>query len=224
MSKIIINLKRQDPSSNDCLRCCGLMVLNFLGDKISTEEIWNKLHVYKKHSGLLGCYLQDLGALAQKRGFVSTIYHGDWQWWDKPTVLAQTKGKTKLLAALKILKRNKKKWQDKKLVTKEIKYLQKGGSIIFQLPKLATIDFFLKKNLPSIIFINAADLYHDPKENYSHAILIVGKENNNYLIKDPYLAVEKISQEELQYAWSRNGGWMMVIRPKRKKNQLPLFR
>ena len=86
-----VQLVRQDPSSDDCGRCCALMLLNFLDDKLSQEEVWHKLHVYKKHSGLFGSYLADIGSLVLSRGHHAVISHCDWHWWDKPTVAAVKK-------------------------------------------------------------------------------------------------------------------------------------
>jgi len=200
------------------------MLLNFLGDDISQEEVWRKLHVYKKHSGLYGTYLSDVGSLALSRGHQATIIHNDWHWWDKQTMAAAGKGRSPTVKALRILKQKKKEWGDEKQIDKEIRFAKKGGAYQIQLPKLSAVDTYLQQNLPVILAVRSEELYHDPEETYTHFILVVGKKDNTYLIRDPYLAIEKIEGDELTYAWARQGGWMLVVHPKaQEKPQLPLF-
>src|SRR3972149_3448207 len=52
IASLNISLVRQEPKSDDCLRCCAQMIFSYFKDPISKDEIWKKLHVYKKHSGL----------------------------------------------------------------------------------------------------------------------------------------------------------------------------
>lgn len=220
-----VKLIRQDPSSDDCLRCCALMVFNYYSDPISKEQLWHQLHVYKKHSGLSGGYVQDLGKLALTKGYQSLIYHNDWQWWPKETGEAVKKSDLSLLTSLKLLLKKKKKWQDKKIVRKEIGFLKKGGKFSFELPKLAIIDNYLLREIPVIALVRGEELYQDPESNYSHAILVVGKRANIYLIRDPHWALEEIEADHLQYAWARQGGWLLAIYPDQKNNdQLALFK
>ncbi|OGD63704.1 hypothetical protein A2160_03385 [Candidatus Beckwithbacteria bacterium RBG_13_42_9] len=225
ISPLPIKLVRQQPKTSDCLRCCALMVFNFYADPITKEQVWHKLHVYKKHSGLSGGYVQDLGKLALSKGYQALIYHNDWQWWPKETGEAVKKSKSSLLTNLKVLLKKKKKWQDKKIVRKEIGFLKKGGKFFFELPKTATIDNCLLKKIPVIILVRGEELYQDPESDYSHAMVVVGKKDNNYLIKDPRWALEEIETDHLQYAWARQGGWLLAIYPNKKsEDQLPLFK
>ena len=214
-----ISLVRQDPQSDDCLRACAQMVFAYFKEPITKEEIWKRLHVYKKHSGLRGGYTWDLGRLAIRKGYDPLIMHYDWHWWTKNTVGANSKGKKSLIAALKELKKQKLDWAQKKEVAKEVKYAKAGGKYKIILPSTETIDSYLSARIPVIINVRSEDLYKNPNENYAHSIVVVGKEGINYILRDPYLALEKISSEELKYAWSRTGGWMMVLIPNPTKRQ-----
>lgn len=219
-----IKLVRQDPGSDDCLRCCALMVFQYFDPKTTKEEVWKKLHVYQKHSGLEGAYFTDLGKLAISKNYNASIYHGDWHWWDKTTVEALKKSKSTFIRALKNLGLAKSHWPWKKLVAKEINFIKKGGKFFFGVPKLETIDKFLNRQIPIFLAVRAEDLYHDPKNSHSSAIVITGKENGKYIIKDPFWAVEEIPSEELYSAWVRNGGWLLAVEPTAKPQpQLPLF-
>ena len=215
-----IPLIRQEPKSDDCLRCCALMVFKYFGGKTTKEEIWKKLHVYKKHSGLYGSYIQDLGRIALKMGFRPTIYHASWRWWNQETVKAASQTGKHLISTLKNLKKQKRKWSDKSVINKDILYTKAGGVFVFQLPKLTTVDFYLQKKIPVILLVRAEAFYKDPTENYTHAILVVGKNENKYFLKDPYLAYEDASEEELLYAWSQANGWMIAIEPGPSKNKI----
>ncbi len=209
--KLSVPLVRQHPESDDCLRCCGLMVLRYFGVKISQQQLWKKLYVYKKGSGLLGGYMQDLGRIVQETGLKATIYHYDWSWWNKEMVKAVDKDSKALILALEKLKKTKTKPSDQKIIQKEIEFVKAGGRFRFEIPELNRIDKFLTRKVPVIITVRAEVLYHDPKENYNHAIVVVGKEKDNYLINDPYLPVKKVAAKELYVAWVRIGGWMLVI-------------
>jgi hypothetical protein len=214
-----IELIRQDPHSDDCLRCCALMVFRYFKDRITKEVLWKKLHVYKKYSGLTGSYLTDLGRLALKKDYEAEIYHNSWSWWNQDNALASQKNKKVQINNLIQLKQNKDTFSDKKIISKEINFIKQGGIIAFQLPNLKLIDGYLSRQFPIILNLYGHDFYHNPQENYLHSILITGKSGINYLLKDPYLALEKISAEELYFAWSRAGAWMIVI--KSKLDQLP---
>lgn len=207
-----INLIRQDPESDDCLRACALMILKYYNDPIKKETLWKKLHAYKKHSGLKGAYLQDLGSLAIKLGYQATIYHYDWGWWDEETASESTKGKKTFLASLKRLKKEKKSWPDKKSIEKDIKFVKTGGKFRFSFPKIENIDFNIVNRIPVILSTNAQFLYHQPKSEYDHSIVIVGKENEDYLIRDPLYGLEKIDKDNLFLAWCKASGWMLIIK------------
>lgn len=215
-SPLDIKLVRQQPDSDDCLRCCAKMVFSFFNDSITKGKLWKKLHVYRKHSGLDGGYYSDLGRLAIKRGYKVIIYHNSWHWWNEETAEASKKGKKPLLKALKNLIKDKKSWSDKKILRKEIECVKSGGKFKFEIPSQITIDSYLQKQIPITISVRGEDLYHNPKDNFRHAVVIVGKQGNIYQIKDPYLALDELNQEELIYAWARNGGWAIAIFPTKK--------
>jgi len=209
--RLKIKLIKQPPESDDCLRCCALMVFRYYKDNITKKEVWQKLHVYKKYSGLYGATFSDAARVALEIGYKATTLHYDWQWWNQDVVRASKHSKKELIDALKRLKLKKRKWAIRKKVEKTIDFVRMGGKYKFKYPRLENIDLFLKKNIPVILSVRAEELYQDPKEDYPHAILIIGKQGNNYLLNDPYLALSKISAEELYYSWVRNGGWMMAI-------------
>ena len=219
ISPLDIKLVRQHPGSEDCLRCCAQMVFSFFDDSISNKELWKKLHVYKKHSGLSGGYLADLGLIGLKRNYQVTISHYAWDWWDKNTVDAVKNGKQPLVKALRSLKKKKKDWSRKKQLNKEISFVKAGGLFKFELPALENINFHLNRKVPVIISVRGEDLYHSPKEFSSHIIVIIGKKDSNYIIRDPYMAINKVAGAELLHAWTRNSGWMMSMVPKEKKTK-----
>lgn len=209
-----IKLIRQTPKSDDSLRCCAQMIFHFFGESLKKEIIWKRLHSYRKFSGLEGSFLTDLGLLSIKLGFKPIIYHFDWHWWNKTSFDADKKSNKALITTLKELKKDKGLWADKKIIDKEIKFLEKEGKIISEVPRTELIDNYLIQNIPVILNICPQDFYQSSKEDYRHSILVVGKKENLYLIKDPLMGLEEIDKEQLLVSWIRNGAWMLVILPK----------
>jgi len=220
VSPLSIELIRQEPKSDDCLRCCALMVFKYFGDKITKDQLWRKLHVYKKHSGLQGIYLSDLGKLSLKNGYKVTYFLYDWHSWDKETVSKSAKNNKSLFKTLGKLKSQKVSWVQKRLIQKEFNFAKSGGDFKFVIPSSNIIDKFLLNKIPVIVQVWAQDLYQDPKEDYRQAIIVTGKKDDKYLVKDPYLALEAISENELIHASIKNGGRVMVIEPSEKNVKL----
>ncbi len=214
ISPLPIELARQDPKSDDCLRACALMVFKYFNDPIGKDELWKRLHTYKKHSGLRGGYHQDLGILALKKNYHAEIHHYDYSWWNEDTVSANSKSVKTLIANLKVLKKDKTDWGDKINISKDIKFAKAGGKFIVKLPNLSFIDEYLIKRIPIFLIVREALFYHNPKSDYMHSILVVGKVGNEYIVRDPLYAVDKIHKDELLYAWTNTRGWSMIIYPK----------
>lgn len=215
-----IKLVRQDPDSDDCLRACALMVFRYFKEPITKDEVWKNLHVYKKHSGLFGGYLSDLGKIANKKGYKTIVFHYATHRWSKDALEATGKGKKVLVKKLKEIKKNS-SWPAKKRLNKSISYLKTGGQYKVVFPKLSSIDNYLMQRIPVIISVRAENFYQNPKAVHSHYILVIGKKSGKYVIRDPYLAVNLIDENELLYAWMRNGGWMMVLLPPKRKPKAP---
>jgi ABC-type bacteriocin/lantibiotic exporter with double-glycine peptidase domain len=219
IAPLSIPLVRQDPDSDDCLRACALMVFRYFKEPVTKEEVWKNLHVYKKHSGLRGGYLQDFGTYAMKKGFKPAIYHYDWSWWNKDAIDNSQKTNKSLISSLRNLKKEKTDWSDKKNIQKDIDFARKGGIFKTNLPNLFDLDSYLKQRIPVILSVKAEWFYKNPKENYSHSIVVVGKIGDDYILRDPYLAINRMNKLELEYSWVANGAWMLVIVPGKKKKK-----
>lgn len=227
ISPLDIKLIRQDPNSFDCLRACALMVFKYYREDISKTELWKKLHIYKKHSGLRGGYFIDLGNLALELGYKCKIQHYSWRWWNKDVARATTKTKKALVSALKELKKDKKFWASKKVINKEISFVKNDGKITMSIPKLKTIDYYLMQKIPVLISVSTRDFYQNPhmgKVHHNHIIAIVGKKGENYITRDPFYSKNKLNKDDLMFSWFRPGGWMLVILPKKQKPKAPKVR
>ena len=206
-----VSLVKQDPKSDDCLRCCALMVFNYFKVKTSKNEIWRKLKVYKKQSGLYGAYYTDLGRLAMSKELKAKIIHSDWQWWGNDVVDSLAKGKMNILGSLESLMTLKKKKVLKKLIAKESAFVKEGGKFEFRFPSLEFIDSYLRKGIPIVLSVRGEVIGHDPEDNYEHAIVVFGKPDKEYLIRDPEKGKETMQSEELLFGWDRTGGWAIVL-------------
>jgi uncharacterized protein YvpB len=206
-----IKLLKQKRNSDDCLRCAFYMAMHYLDSKLTQKDVWERLRVYKKNSGLWGAYFVDAGVIAISEGFESKIYHSDWKWWDKKVVQATKGSKKSLLKALTDFRKTKKKQGHKLMIDKEIDFVKAGGKFISKIPSTKTIDAYLENRTPVIISVSGADLDENPKHDWLHAILIYGMDGDNYLIHDPYIGTRKENKEKVHYAWCKPGGWMLVI-------------
>jgi len=211
-----IGLVRQSSSSDGCIKACTQMVLNYYEYRYKKKDIKGGIHTYKKHSGLLGTYLQDVGAYLLKKGFKPEITHYDWHWWGEDQKDAIEGGKKQLLKSLVDLQ-SEKDWAEKRVVKKDIAFVEKGGNFKFTMPQLVNIDASLVKKIPVILLVNAEYFYHRPHTEINHAVLVIGKKGNDYIIRDPLYALDKINEDELYYAWAKSGGWMLTFPPKEKK-------
>ena len=211
-----IELVRQSPSSDDCVKACTQMILNYYEYNFKKKDIKGGIHSYKKHSGLLGTYFQDVGIFLLKKGFKPQISHYDWQWWDEDQAEAVTGGKKQLIKSLEDLKSDK-DWAEKRVVEKDITFVEKGGHFNFVMPQLINIEASLARKIPVIILVQSEYFYHQPGKGVNHSIVIIGKKDDNYIIRDPLYAVDKINVDELYYAWVKSGGWMLTFPPKEKR-------
>lgn len=207
-----IELVRQK-SGDSCVKACVQMVLNYYGFVYKKKDIKAKIHTYKKHSGLKGAYLPDVGVYLLKMGFKPYISHYDWGWWGEDQEEAADDGKRQLIRSLDELKQ-KKGWAKQRIVDKEIKFLEKGGLIKFTMPSKLNIDSHLMKKIPPLLLVQTEYFYHKPGKAANHSILIIGKKGGTYIIRDPLYAVDKINEDELYYAWAKSGGWMLTLPPK----------
>lgn len=189
------------------------MLASYWGVDISQNKIDKALHVYRNHSGLTGAFMQDLGILLINKGFEVTIHHYDWSWWNKETQEGYKKGPKHLLGTLKLLKSEKTKWAYKKVVDKDIQFVKLGGKFDFTLPTTQTLDAQLAQQIPPVVLVQAESFYHQPKEEYTHSIIVTGRENQDYLINDPLYAVAQVSHDELFLSWIREGAWMLSAKP-----------
>ena len=155
-----------------------------------------------------------------KNGYKVTYFLYDWHSWDKETVSKSAKNNKSLFKTLGKLKSQKVSWVQKRLIQKEFNFAKSGGDFKFVIPSSNIIDKFLLNKIPVIVQVWAQDLYQDPKEDYRQAIIVTGKKDDKYLVKDPYLALEAISENELIHASIKNGGRVMVIEPSEKNVKL----
>jgi len=206
MKKINLGIKEQ--KKDECAIECLSSVLNYLGEEnIDSEKLIKEVG---KLEWKWRNWDYEICSLALKKGYKATVITLSTQIFD-PTWFNLKNNK--LIAKLKKEKTEIKKLLNKKPKNKEffasrkpnyelveidtiIKFLSKGGKIIFKTITKELIESYLKRNIP-IFFPHNSTLLHkkirmlNKKGNdltghaWGHVSLIIGYSKNSFYIADP---------------------------------------
>lgn len=98
-----------------------------------------------------------------------------------------------------------------------LKFIKAGGKFSTSNPSLKDIDDYIEKRIPVRIGIKNSIFFNNPKNKFNHGILIVGKNDNQYLINDPDTKDKKPywkNKKILEKAWRANGSLLLVATKK----------
>jgi len=98
-----------------------------------------------------------------------------------------------------------------------IKFIEAGGMFSTRLATLEDIDSYLKKDTPVRVSIKPNILHSDPKYKDSHAVLVIGKRTDQYLLNDPAPQFTKpywVQKDRLLESWHAEGALMFVAMKK----------
>lgn len=195
---------------------CGLavlrMVLGYYDDNATEKELSKGL---KMHS--FGSFTTDIASIAQQRRYKTSVYS-----FHLP-LLSPLKLPFGCEIKLEHLKKMKVDPKSKMTFDSWKKYLEVGGKIIWDYPKISQINDLIHKKIPCVININTAALNRYWKNwDNGHFVVVNGVENNKVSVLDPDLPIEKaeyeIDTELLLPSWSINSrvssGYIMIIEKK----------
>lgn len=159
---------------------CGLaalrMMLGFFGNEVSEKELAKEV---KMHS--FGTFSTDLGRIALKKGFKIKCY----------TCHLGLLGPLKLPYGTKIdeviLKQIKVAPRDKMTFESWENYIQSGGELIWDIPKLNQLEHFISiKKTPCLVSVNTATLRRYWKNwDNGHLLVINGVDAGVVNVLDP---------------------------------------
>ena len=93
----------------------------------------------------------------------------------------------------------------------DIEFIKKHPKILKIEPvNLQKIDGFLKRKIPVLIHVDVKS-YFDRTDDSIHSILIIGKDNQKYIVLDPLLGKKILPASKLLKVWQNGGGYYLVV-------------
>jgi len=207
MSQLKVPYFKQE-SGLTCGLACLRMALGYYGDQTTEKELVKQIQVHK-----YGIFTTDLGVLAQKRGYKTTIFSIHLRLLAPLKLPFGTEVSTKILAKVKPTATDKKtydSWQE---------YLKSGGRLVWDVPKVSMIESFIAKRIPCLVNINTAALNRYWKNwDNGHYLTVNGvvKDNISVLDPDPWDKTDYFIEKDVFLpSWAINAklssGFLMVI-------------
>lgn len=184
--------------SQEHVKTCGIaalrIVLGYHDDLVSEKELVTKIKLHN-----FGTFSTDLGSITLKRGYKVKSYTMHLSLLGPLNLSHGTKITQDILKRINISPKDKmtfESWQN---------YLQNGGELIYDFPKIEQIIENLQESKPSIISVNTAVLGNFYKHwNNSHILVVNGFKNNEILVLDPQEGERTLNKDLLFTAWITN--------------------
>ena len=209
--KLKVPLIQQQKGSYHCQIATCLMIMEFYGDKIPYEELVEKMGPYLLETGM---DREGISTFLVKRGYDVLSMHRDLNVIDNSIENSTEKDLEKLKTALQELPINEvNKYQREKLAL-DIEYIKAGGKLSYSLANLETIDSYLGKNIPVVLGVRNNALHLNPGNKNNHSIVVIGKENNDYILNDPSPKTQgeyKVNKDILLQAWYSNSAYILIV-------------
>ncbi len=209
--KLKVPLIQQQKGSYHCQIATCLMIMEFYGDKIPYEKLVEKMTPYLLETGM---NREGVSTFLVKRGYEVLSMHRDLNLIDNSIENATEKDIEKLKTFLQQLSTTEAtKYQREKLAL-DIEYIKAGGKLCYSLANLETIDSYLGKNIPVVLGVRNNALHLNPGNKNNHSVVVIGKENNNYILNDPSPKTKgeyKVNKDILLQAWYSASAYILVV-------------
>ncbi len=202
-----IPTQKQEKESMHCGIACLKMVIDYYGKELNYNNLINDFKIYEE-----GVYTADLGKKALDLGFRVRFMHHNTKLLDKSVTNITEKNIDKLRPFLKKERSEKQRLE----ISKEIEFIGKGGKFSSSIPKLSIVDSAIKKKIPIILTVENKSFREYPNKKSNHFIIIIGKEKNNYILRDPspdYKDTYQVSRDKLLLSWYLSGAYTLIISP-----------
>ena len=208
-----IPLIQQREGSYHCQVATTLMILEFLGEPLSYDELLKQLDPYMVEGGM---HSQGPALLFVKKGYKTLFAHHDLDMLDPSIENCTEKDLAKLESKLAELEVNEKNAYRIEKLKLDIEFIKNGGLYSSKLPNLQMVDEYLEKGIPVVLSgVRNKGLHLNPTAGPgNHSIVITGKEEDFYLVNDPSPKTKgeyNISSDRLLHAWYNSGTHMRVV-------------
>ena len=211
--KLNVPLIQQREGSYHCQVATTLMILEFLGEPLSYDELLQELDSYMLEGGM---HSQGPALFFVQKGYKTLFAHHDLDMLDPSIENCTEKDVAKLESKLAELEVNEKNGYRIEKLKLDIEFIKNGGMYSSKLPSLQLVDEFLEKGIPVVLSgVRNKGLHLNPiAGNGNHSIVIVGKEDDSYLINDPSPKTDgeyRISSDRLLHAWYNSATHLRVV-------------
>ncbi len=216
--KIILDVPiiHQPDGSLECSIAALKMVMDYNNDVVPYQTLVSELSEWINEEER---HIQGAGIYLARRGYEVWFTHHDPGVIDKTIENSTEIDKPKLVSKLSIIPQNDSTAYRRKKLSLDIAYIEAGGHYANTIPALDVIDLNLHKKLPTIICVKIKVWSSNPEKRNNHSVVVVGKENDDYIINDPSPKVSspyKINKNKLLMAWYACGAYTLVVRLQKK--------
>ena len=205
--KLNVPLIQQREGTYHCQVASLLMVMAYFGDTVSYDELLLELAPYFDEKGM---HNQGASIYLRKRGYETLFAHHDIEMLT-PEIENLTEVDIQLLEkSFEETPKDEKNEYRKMKLTLDKEYIQAGGKYSSKLPTLDLIDEYLERGIPVVLgAVRNKALHLKPTAGQgNHAVVVIGKEGDEYLINDPSPQSEGqyfIHKDRLLHAWYSSG-------------------
>jgi hypothetical protein len=194
-------IKQNNPKN--CAVTCVVMIMEYFHKRFDEQNFIKKIKVDK-----YGYSLLDI-----TRELINKNYKIEFGFWDEDLIKKKYFNNNQI--SFKDLENYSKKIHLHKILkrylTEILEFYQKYPSLVKIEPaSLQKIEVFLKRKIPVLIHIDVKS-YHDQTDDSIHSILVIGKENQQYIVLDPLLGKKILPANKLLTTWQDGGGYYLVI-------------
>ena len=216
--KLKVPLIQQQKGTYHCQIATCLMVMAYFGDEIPYEELVKEMSPYLLDTGM---NREGIATFLVKRGCDVLSIHRDLNLIDEAIENSTEKDIQKLKKFLEQLPVNETTKYQRDKLTLEIQYIEAGGKLSYSLSNLETVDSYLERKIPVVLGVRNNALHLNPGNKNNHSIVVIGKEDSNYIINDPSPKTEgeyKVNKDILLQAWYSNSAYILVATRERNRN------
>lgn len=211
MKKLDVLLINQAKKSSDCHIVCLQMILNYFGDVVSFDQL-NKAYDEFRDGDLL--HSQGAAIYLARHGYDVNLIVRDLAVVDSSIDEKIDENKLELLKDYlqSIPDNQENKYKRSKLMV-DIKAIESGVKYSNATPSSTILQDAIDQGKPVIVSIRNSAIEPNPSSQQNHSVLIVGYDENNYLINNPGWQFDKpqlVRKEKIVMGWYMIGARTII--------------
>ena len=217
VEKISLNVPFIRQADNfDCSIAALQMIMRYWGDAVDYIVLKRELSPWINEKEKT--HLQGVGIYLARRGYEVYLNYHDANVIDKAIDGITELEKDQLVEALKRIPDETSTQFQRKKISLDIDFIESGGKYSTVIPTLALIDSRLANKVPTMICVKLQIWKSNPSIKNNHYVVIVGKENDHYIINDPGSNITgpyRVQKDKLLMAWYACGAYTLSASPRK---------